>query len=129
MSEQGVRVKLCRECPTVLFMLASDWCGPCKNFKSTKNELLAQNNVLNERFNHKLHYQNYEHGQDDIVQKAFGVQGYPTILVFSPKTSKFVKYSGNRTADDITNFASAYHNGKLQQPVDLWTTVPRLVNM
>jgi thiol-disulfide isomerase/thioredoxin len=120
-------VKLCKDCPTVIFMLASSWCGPCQLFKSCKDILLAQDNILNLRVNQKLHYINYEQGPDDAVQQAFGIPGYPTILVFSPITEKFVKYKGEREPEHIIDFASAYHKGELTEPVDLWKTVPKVV--
>ena len=123
------RVKLCADCPTVLFMLASAWCGPCKMFKPVRDELLAQNDIYNTRLKLKLHYKLYESGTNDEVHKAFGVQSYPTILVFSPNTQKFVKYEGTRTADEISSFAAAYHGGSLQTPVSLWQTTPRMVDM
>jgi len=125
----AVRVKLCANCPTTLFMLATTWCGPCKAFAPVRDELLAQDNVYNGELNTKIHYKVFEHGTDDEVQKSFGVKGYPTILVFSPNTQKFVKYEGSRTADAISRFADSYHNGTMETPVSLWQTTPKMMVM
>jgi thiol-disulfide isomerase/thioredoxin len=125
----AVRVKLCAECTTVIFMLATSWCGPCKAFMPVRDELLAQDNVYNVKLKLKIHYQLFEQGTDDEVQKAFGVNSYPLILVYSPNTKKFVKYAGPRTADAISSFAASYHNGTMQTPVSLWQTAPRMINM
>jgi thiol-disulfide isomerase/thioredoxin len=125
----AVRVNLCADCSTVIMLLASSWCGPCKAFKPVKDELLAQDGIFNLKLDTKIHYQLYESDVDGEVHKAFGVKSFPTILVFSPNTKKFVKYEGPRTADAISSFAASYHNGQLETPVSLWQTAPRMLAM
>jgi thiol-disulfide isomerase/thioredoxin len=122
-----MRIKLCDKCPTVLFMLATKSCYYCKIFQPVRDQLLSQDNVYNTALKMKIHYTRFETGEDDEIQNAFGITSYPSILVFSSNTQKFVKYDGPRTADEISSFAARYHNGTMQTPVKLWQTTPRMI--
>jgi hypothetical protein len=55
---------------------------------------------------------------------AFGVRGFPTLLIFEPKTKQFLNYNGARTAAAMTKAALAQ-----MQKVTLqkWTTHPSIV--
>jgi thiol-disulfide isomerase/thioredoxin len=117
------------EHPTVIMHLATAWCPPCKKFKPQRNSLLQQHNIFNVKHGSKIDYRLFEQGEHDVVQKAFGIKGYPTILVYSPKMNSFAKYRGRHEASDITDFAFAFHNKTLTPAPEIWNTTPKFVNM
>jgi thiol-disulfide isomerase/thioredoxin len=127
-SAQKTRLVLDGEHPTVLMHLASKWCGPCQRFKPQRDELLQQSNLFNVKYGSKIEYRLFEHGKDDTIQKSFGVESFPTILAYSPKTNKFAKYFGEHQAADITKFAFGFHNQTMESP-QIWKTLPKFVNM
>lgn len=124
---QTRRITLESDGPTVVTFLASSWCGPCKKFGPVKDELLNLNNTIQNQV--KFYFQNYEHDNHKNIHDAFGVQSYPTILVFNPRLEKWYQYQGKRDTGSIVDYATKIYDGSSTTDTKLWTTVPGMVKM
>ena len=107
-------------------LLASNRCGPCKQFQPTAQAMLRLDGQYNSTLGSKIHYKIMEEIDDANMHKVFNIKAVPTILVFSPVTGKFVAYKGARTPESINAFAVNYHRGTSKQPVTLWESTPKL---
>ena len=85
-----------------IFLIKADWCGHCKQFKSTWEKLNNNNN------NVKFVTLDGDKDQNKIKQNNFNVLGYPTIL-FKSK-NKVIEYNGNRDYDSVHEFIKQYND-------------------
>jgi len=83
----------------LLYLFKADWCGHCKNFKSTWNK-------LKEELNKDIEFITYDSNKDSNIIKEFNIQGYPTIIL--KKKNKAIEYMGNRNINDIKEFINKY---------------------
>lgn len=95
-------MRLCANCPT-LVVLSRKTCHYCKLFYPELEKLVAADGEAEGR----LHVVHLEKGEHPEAGSAFGIQGFPTILIYAPTFNKFVEYRGERTADAITTAATA----------------------
>ena len=77
-----------------LVLIKADWCGHCKAFKSTWEQLPA--NIPNVNFK----ILDSESNPDEI--KKYNIKGYPTIILETG--DKKIEYNGSRTVKDIKQF-------------------------
>ena len=82
-----------------LYLFKAEWCGHCKNFKSTWNKL---KNELDD----KINFITYDSSKDASIIKEYNIQGYPTIIL--KQNDKAIEYMGNRNINDIKEFINKY---------------------
>ena len=82
-----------------LYLFKADWCGHCKNFKSTWNKLKNE-------LNNDIEFITYDSNKDANIIKEFNIQGYPTLIL--KKNNKAIEYMGNRNINDIKEFINKY---------------------
>lgn len=104
-------IKICTNCPTVVICSAT-WCGHCVRAQPEFTKLKLAGDV-------KYHVKHFDADADAATVKLFRVQGYPTILAYSPRHKSFVKHEGERTATAIAKFALGLEH---QERVDAWAT-------
>ena len=83
-----------------LYLFKAEWCGHCKAFKSTWNEL--QNNVDN-----KINFVTYDADKDAKIMKEYNINGFPTLMIKSD--NKIIEYNGNRDLNSIKDFINTYN--------------------
>ncbi len=81
------------------------WCGPCKMLKSTtfKNKKAAEfynANFINVAID-------MEKGQGPELAAQWGMQAYPTLIIFNPKGKPVLGSVGYIKADDLIKFGEA----------------------
>jgi len=83
----------------------ASWCGPCKMLKSTtfKNKKAAEfynANFINVAID-------MEKGQGPELAAQWGMQAYPTLIIFNPKGKPVLGSVGYIKADDLIKFGQA----------------------
>ncbi|WP_426670363.1 thioredoxin family protein [Mucilaginibacter sp. McL0603] len=83
----------------------ASWCGPCKMLKSTtfKNKKAAEfynANFINVAID-------MEKGQGPELAAQWGMQAYPTLIIFNPKGKPVLGSVGYIKADDLIKFGEA----------------------
>jgi protein disulfide-isomerase A6 len=86
-----------------LYLFKAEWCGHCKNFKNTWNEL--KNTLGNE-----INLVAYDADKDAETIKNYNIDGYPTLILKS--NNKAIEYVGSRDLDSIKNFINEYTKTK-----------------
>jgi thioredoxin 1 len=81
-----------------LTLFKADWCGHCKRFKNTWDELKNDNKDIN-----FVTYDS-ERNKDKIIK--YGIKGFPTIILLVD--NKAIEYVGERNKDNIQNFIEQY---------------------
>src|ERR1700753_515229 len=81
------------------------WCGPCKMLKSTtfRNKKAAafyNANFINVAID-------MEKGQDPQLAAQWGMQAYPTLIIFNPQGKPVLDSVGYIKADDLIKFGEA----------------------
>ena len=95
----------CDTLPTIVAFTARQWCPHCVVLEPEWKKLREVDGI-------HVHFLQCD-ASDDPIQElnncrltdAFNIQSFPTILIFSPDTKKFVVYSGARQADRMVHFA------------------------
>ena len=75
-----------------IMLFKAEWCGHCKNFKSTWDK-------LQETFNKKFNFITYDSVKDTNIMKKMNVNGYPTIMFKDNKLT--TPYNGPRDYDSL----------------------------
>ncbi len=101
---------------TIMAFTAKAWCGPCIAMKDALKKIEQANGI-------RFHFKQFD--DDDMpafvskktnelvkTKQIFGVNSYPTLIVFNPKIDKYFLYKPNtnstynyRSAEDIFEFA------------------------
>ncbi len=114
--------------PTILIFTSVVTCGPCQRFEPAIKQLLAQSGVS---------FYVIQIDQSDNLERAkfrglFGVGSVPTVLIYFPRTNKFVHYEETgedaRTVEAIANFVKE-HASKSVHHLTVWTHVPKNVDV
>lgn len=112
-------MKLCSSCPT-LVAITSNNCGHCVRMRPEIDKLIARDGTPGSIHTVDLVQQNHPD-----AASAFGVRGFPTLLIFEPKTKQFLDYDGDRTATAMTTTA---HTQSKQVTLNKWTKHPSIVD-
>ena len=83
-----------------LYLFKADWCGHCKNFKSTWKEL--QNEIGN-----KVNFISVDADKDKEKITNFNIQGFPTLIL--QQKDKAIEYVGNRDLNSLKEFINTYN--------------------
>lgn len=83
-----------------LYLFKAEWCGHCKQFKSTWDKL--QKEMAN-----KIEFVTYDADTHKNEITEFGIQGFPTLVL---KTgNKAIEYNGQRDIDSLKDFINIYN--------------------
>ncbi len=82
-----------------LALFKAEWCGHCKAFKSTWEEL--KNEMEN-----KVKFVTYDSEANKNEIQKFQIQGFPTLILLSG--NKAVEYVGPRDSSSIKEFINQY---------------------
>jgi len=80
-----------------LYLFKDEWCGHCKNFKSTWEEMQNDSSLKKEI---KFITMDSDKNQKEIAE--WNVEGFPTIIL--KNDNKATEYNGPRTIDAIKEF-------------------------
>jgi protein disulfide-isomerase-like protein len=89
--------------PTLLFFHA-DWCGHCQRFMPIFDKFSKNIN------GGKLNIVKFDADKEKNYVKSFGIQGFPSILLYEPNTKRFIDYNGDRTITDLVKFVNENAN-------------------
>ncbi len=94
-------IEVCADCITI-FAFTGHWCPPCVAIHS-EIDIIAANQQCG-----KYHFQEIEHvlshrNANTLLAEGFGVESWPTFLIFDPTTRQFHQYLGPRNAQSIVN--------------------------
>ena len=81
------------EKPTFIIVKA-EWCGHCKRFKSTWED-------LEKEYNNKYNFIAYDADNDKEKIEKYNIQGFPTIKF--KKGDKIVEYQGSRDIESLSS--------------------------
>ena len=87
--------------------LYAPWCGFCKELAPTWNEL-RQEIKKNSDLKDKVEIIQINADSQKYARKFFGVETFPTIVLFDGKKKKFYKYKGERDVTSFTSFINEY---------------------
>lgn len=92
----------------MVVLFYADWCGHCKNFMPTWDEV---SNELNQDGNNKMIKVNLgdKNTQNEEIMEKYNVSGFPTIVfVDNTQTSQVLEvYEDDRTKDKLTSFVNS----------------------
>lgn len=99
--------KLNKNAPSLIYFYA-EWCGYCKKFLPTWDELEESNvrddiNVV--KFSCVTH--------KEKCDKINIISGYPTIILYNPDTNSATKFEGDRSKETLASFVKSNTNIKL----------------
>ncbi len=84
------------ESKTNIILFKADWCGHCKAFKPTWDE-------IKKKYSSKYNIVTFDANKNEDKIGDYGITGYPTIKIQNKDT--IVEYNGERTINDIIEFA------------------------
>lgn len=96
--EQNIIMKGGSQEKKTLTLFKADWCGHCKSFKNTWDQLKNDNKDIN-----FVTYDS-ERNKDKIIK--YGIKGFPTIILLVD--NKAIEYVGERNKNNIQNFIEQY---------------------
>lgn len=84
----------------ILINFYAEWCGACKQFKPTWNQLVDKYK------NKNIDISSIECGNDETLLSKYGVVGFPTIRLYTMKGGKtnVHEYKEMRTIDALSNW-------------------------
>jgi len=89
-----------------MLLIYATWCGHCRTFKPTYNEICAQ---LGKDFV-CTQIESEQLGKDDTLSSALDFSGFPTIKFFDQTGLIIDTYTGNRSKSDILkSICDTYH--------------------
>jgi thiol-disulfide isomerase/thioredoxin len=88
------RLKLTKKKPTLIAFTAKEWCGPCQMFETQLPKLREFSDIF------AIEQVDESTSQQTIY--AWGIKGYPTLLLFTPTYEKFYVFSGEKKAEKIS---------------------------
>lgn len=99
-------MEFCGSCPTILMFTGENWCDPCRTFKPQVQKLLQTAQCGS---HHAVQYDVKQTiAQDDQqamvafrYKELFGIEEFPTILIFQPQQRQFYNYTGVRSAVEL----------------------------
>jgi thiol-disulfide isomerase/thioredoxin len=83
-----------------LFLFKAEWCGHCKNFKSTWNKL--QSDLKND-----VEFVTYDADEHKDIITKYNIQGFPTLILNSG--NKMIEYNGQRDIVSLKEFIKSYN--------------------
>ena len=83
----------------------ASWCGPCKMLKATTFRDKKAAEFYNENFINLS--MDMEKGQGPDLAAQWGMQAYPTLIIFNPKGQAVLGTVGFIKADDLIRFGEA----------------------
>jgi thioredoxin domain-containing protein 10 len=86
-----------------LIFVFADWCGYCTRFKPTWNEI---EDYSSKRNTFKTVALNADHEPNKPFLESYSVSSFPTLIV--REGSRYAKYEGERTKDDILHFVEKF---------------------
>jgi thioredoxin-like negative regulator of GroEL len=83
-----------------LYLFKAEWCGHCKNFKSTWEKLQKE-------MNGHVEFVTYDADKHQKEISSFNIQGFPTLIL---KTNdKTIEFNGQRDMDSLKEFIQIYN--------------------
>ena len=82
-----------------LVLFKAEWCGHCKNFKSTWDKL--QSELKNE-----VEFVTYDADQHKEIMTKYNIQGFPTLILNAG--NKAIEYNGDRDINSLKEFINVY---------------------
>jgi len=90
----------CGACPTIIAFTGKEWCDPCKAVEP-EMKLLDKYQGCGKhhfkQFDHRLSHRD----ESTLMAECFGIETWPTYLIFDPQTRNFHHYRGPRKARDM----------------------------
>jgi thiol-disulfide isomerase/thioredoxin len=80
---------------STIYLFKAEWCGHCKNFKSTWD-------ALKNKYANQYNFITYDADKNSKEIKQWNIEGFPTI--FKQTGNKAVEYVGSRDVDSMVNF-------------------------
>lgn len=82
-----------------VMLFKADWCGHCKNFIPEWTKFKNKYPSCEE----------YDADKNDDVNKKFGVNSYPTVLIKTNEHDEPIKYTGERTSDALEKYVNSLY--------------------
>ena len=83
-----------------LYLFKAEWCGHCRNFKSTWAQLQKE-------MKDHVEFVTYDADNHKNEIKKYNIQGYPTLILHTG--NKAVEFNGERTLDGLKDFIKEYN--------------------
>jgi thiol-disulfide isomerase/thioredoxin len=82
-----------------LYLFKAEWCGHCKGFKNTWDNLQTE-------MSNKIKFVTYDSDVNKDAIKQYNIEGFPTLILKSQ--DKAVEYVGSRDIDSLKDFINQY---------------------
>jgi thioredoxin 1 len=96
--EQNIIMKGGAPVNKTLTLFKAEWCGHCKSFKKTWNELKNDNS--------NIKFVSYDSEGNKSEIEKYGIQGFPTLILLVG--DKSIEYVGPRNKEAIEEFIKQY---------------------
>ena len=96
--EQNIIMKGGAPVNKTLTLFKAEWCGHCKSFKKTWNELKNDNS--------NIKFVTYDSDENKSEIEKYGIQGFPTLILLVD--DKSIEYVGPRNKEAIEEFIKQY---------------------
>ena len=83
-----------------LFLFKAEWCGHCKNFKSTWNKLQTE-------LKNTIEFVTYDADEHKNIIEKYNIQGFPTLILHAG--DKAIEYNGQRDIASLKEFIKSYN--------------------
>jgi thioredoxin-like negative regulator of GroEL len=83
-----------------LYLFKAEWCGHCKNFKSTWEKLQKE-------MNGHVDFVTYDADTHKKEINDFDIQGFPTLILKT--NNKTIEFNGERDIDSLKEFIQIYN--------------------
>jgi len=117
-SEEGSSsfLTLCSKCPTALAFTWLEGCGHCVEIQS-KLDILKKESTF--------HFVQLDVKDNDDIIQQFGVQFFPTVLIYDPVSNAFYKFE----VEHIDILTTEIHANPPQYPRVQWSQVPSVIEL
>jgi thiol-disulfide isomerase/thioredoxin len=84
-----------------LYLFKADWCGHCRGFKPTWQQ-------LQDELGEQLEFVTFDAEKDKNKITEYNIQGFPTLIL--KKGNEAMEYVGSRDKDSLKDFINKYSN-------------------
>ncbi len=78
-----------------VILFKAEWCGHCKNFKTTWE-------AISKAYNNKYEFITYDADKERNIFEKYKVDAFPTLIL--KNNEEIINYTGDRSVDDLKQF-------------------------